>query len=613
VTETGFDFMGFLEQFWLIFQVIFGIGLMIFIHELGHFLAAKKVGVRVEAFSLGFGPRLLGFRKGGTDYKLSAIPLGGYVKMAGENPGEERTGAPDELYNRTPFERMLVFSAGVFMNFLFAFITIPIIFAVGIPFIVPEIGQVVPGGPAWHAGLQPGDRILEVNGNSVYQFSDIHVNIALGKKDGNEILIERDGRRFTVDIVSEKDERLGLYQIRITPPTRYEVSVTKGSPAERAGLLDGDRILSINGVPAENWSEQDLEAMEKVLRLKVERKDGAGAELIDLDLIPEERLAEDRPLIGIKPRYNLVEGIRGELSRFTGGLLAGDVILTMDGKDIHTREDYLSALETVEDEGVVFEVRRGKERRQVVYGPEWAENLEKDLAVLPNMETNCVALMKDGALSALDNPLVGNGMRILAVNGERTDTFEEISDRVQDASSDQFELTVVPAGESGDMASARVVKVTARPQQYMELGFDYLSALHVRKLNLTDAIAAGFHSSIYMIKTCYLTLSRILTGDVAGKNLGGIITIGRATYNFAELGLAKLFFFLAILSINLGFLNILPIPILDGGHLLFLLIEKIKGSPVNEKVMGYSQIVGLAFILALLIYVTYNDILRLIQ
>jgi regulator of sigma E protease len=116
-----------------------------------------------------------------------------------------------------------------------------------------------------------------------------------------------------------------------------------------------------------------------------------------------------------------------------------------------------------------------------------------------------------------------------------------------------------------------------------------------------------------MIKTCYLTLSRILTGDVAGKNLGGIITIGRATYNFAELGLAKLFFFLAILSINLGFLNILPIPILDGGHLLFLLIEKIKGSPVNEKVMGYSQIVGLAFILALLIYVTYNDILRLIQ
>jgi regulator of sigma E protease len=611
--ESGFDLMQYLEQFWLIFQVIFGIGLMIFIHELGHFLAAKKVGVRVEAFSLGFGPRLLGFRKGGTDYKLSLIPLGGYVKMAGENPGEERSGAPDELYNRTPFERMLVFSAGVFMNFIFAFITIPIIFAVGIPFVVPEVGQVVPGGPAWLAGLETGDRILEVNENSIYQFTDIHVNIALGKKDGNEILIERDGKRIPVNIVPEKDERQGLYQISIAPPTRYEVSVVKGSPAEKAGLQDGDRIISINGIPAEQRPEQNLESTEEVLHLKVERKIEDGTEIIDLDLIPEERLAEDRPLIGIKPRYNFVRGIRGKLAQYSGGLLMGDVILTMDGRGIHTREDFQSGLETVRDEGVVFEVRRGSEHRQVIYGPEWAENLENDLAVVPNMDTNSVALMKNGALGALANPLVQDGTRILAVNGEKTDNFVEISEAVQSAGSDQFELTVLPPGATGDMASARIVKVTAQPQRYLELGFDYLSALHVRKLNLPDAIAAGFHSSIYMIKTCYLTLSRILTGDVAGKNLGGIITIGRATYNFAELGLAKLFFFLAILSINLGFLNILPIPILDGGHLLFLLIEKIKGSPVNEKVMGYSQIVGLAFILALLIYVTYNDILRLIQ
>ena len=116
---AGFDLFSMAEQVWLWFQVIFGIGLMIFIHELGHFMAAKKIGVRVEAFSLGFGPRLVGFRRGGTDYRLSAIPLGGYVKMAGENPDDPRTGSPDELQSRSAWERMIIFSAGVFMNFIF--------------------------------------------------------------------------------------------------------------------------------------------------------------------------------------------------------------------------------------------------------------------------------------------------------------------------------------------------------------------------------------------------------------------------------------------------------------------------------------------------------------
>jgi regulator of sigma E protease len=147
-----------------------------------------------------------------------------------------------------------------------------------------------------------------------------------------------------------------------------------------------------------------------------------------------------------------------------------------------------------------------------------------------------------------------------------------------------------------------------------KLGFAPLPEYQTLKLNVPDAIKAGFNCAIYMVKTCYLTLHRMLiTRDVSSKNLGGIITIAQASYTFAELGLAKLFFFLAILSVNLGFLNILPIPILDGGHLLFLLIEKIKGSPVNDRIMGYAQIVGLAFILFLMLFVTWNDIQRLLN
>ena len=118
--------------------------------------------------------------------------------------------------------------------------------------------------------------------------------------------------------------------------------------------------------------------------------------------------------------------------------------------------------------------------------------------------------------------------------------------------------------------------------------------------------------SVDLIKQLYVTLKRMVTGDVSAKNLGGIVTISRVSYAVAKEGWAKLFWFLAVLSINLAFINVLPIPVLDGGHLLFLLIERIKGSPVSVKVHNYSQILGLVFVVALMVFVTYNDILRLL-
>ena len=120
----------------------------------------------------------------------------------------------------------------------------------------------------------------------------------------------------------------------------------------------------------------------------------------------------------------------------------------------------------------------------------------------------------------------------------------------------------------------------------------------------------GFASSWKFLQESWLMLRRIMTGQVSGDNVGGIITIGVVSHSWAAMGLAKLFFFLCMLSINLAFLNVLPIPVLDGGHLLFLLIEKVKGSPVSERVMGYSQMVGIVLILSLMVYVTFNDVMR---
>jgi regulator of sigma E protease len=615
-------FIEYLERVWLIFEVVIGIGFMIFIHELGHFFAAKWAGVRVEAFALGFGPKLFGFKRGDTLYKLCLIPLGGFVKMAGENPGEDLTGAPDELPSKTPFQRMVIFGAGVFMNFLFAFLTFPIIFAIGVPFVDPAVGASDDGGPAWKSGLRPGDKFLEINDNTIYEFHDILLNIALSNRDTASVLLERDGRKLVQEIVPEKNEDAGFQQIGISAPAYYEVTVDPEGPAARAGMRTGDRIITIDGVDPEEWYDTRTRYREGEVVITALRPGAPGDEEITFRYEPEKKLFPERKLIGIQPRYNLVKGLRGRLLEFEGGLREGDAILRIGGRPIYLREDLEAALRKAPLEFTVLRPGGGSDpetaeetrrRLSFSYGDEWRGALLTDLAVENFQDTNDVAVTPGRAVWDLG---YRGGIVIHALNGEPVDSYRSIVEAIGESDEDTFELSVTRSGEAGgDGAGAAREKltVTAMPMDMIDLGLDVVKKpiLLTRKLNILDACAAGFNCAVYQVKNCYLTLSRILSRDVDAKNLGGIITIGRATYSFAEMGLARLFFFLAILSINLGFINILPIPILDGGHLMFLVIEKIKGSPVNEKVMGYSQIVGLVLILALLLYVTYNDILRL--
>jgi len=244
------------------------LGFMILIHEFGHYAVAKLLGVRVEVFSIGFGKRLLGFRRGDTDYRVSAIPLGGYVKMSGENPMDERTGDPGEFLSHPRWHRFLIAIAGPSMNILLAIGLLTFVYMVHYeyPAVLDEpavIGWVLSDTPAAKAGIQIGDRIARLDGIENPTWKQVDPKEALSPNQPLDITIDRDGKSFEKTIVPEA---YGVNQMGFAGWVPKEPSVTitdleKGMPAEKAGIQIGDEILTVDGQPI-----PALEAMIETLK-----------------------------------------------------------------------------------------------------------------------------------------------------------------------------------------------------------------------------------------------------------------------------------------------------------------------------------------------------------
>ncbi|MGD2067888.1 MAG: RIP metalloprotease RseP [Gemmatimonadota bacterium] len=447
-----------------ILATIIVLGVLIFVHELGHFLAAKGVGIDVERFSIGLGPRLTGFRWGETEYVLSAIPLGGYVKMGGMEDqimeaieggasDEPREPGPGDFDGKPIWARTIVISAGVVMNFLFAFVA----YSVAIGFwgfqepATTRVGDVrsdllAPGAESL-TEIQRGQRVVRVGGTEVSHWGD--VRSALLDAPAGPVTLELSDPPGTVEARLPTGERARARTVAALQYWREPVVgiVNSGSPAEEGGLEEGDRILAVEGTTASGW----------------------------FDFV------------------DLVEGRAGERT---------EIRLERDGREL---------------------VR--------VVTPE------------PTEETD-------------------------PVTGE-TRTVGKIG--------------IWPPFE--DMVSERAT--------------------------FSEAVVQGWRATVGTTGLILSFLRDLVTGNVSPRSVGSIVTIGEASGQAAALGTDAFLRFMALFSVNLAILNLLPIPILDGGHLLFLAIEAVRGKALSvEQRLRWSN-VGFLIVMGIMIWALSNDVLRL--
>lgn len=281
---------------------LFVLGVLVFVHELGHFLAARRLGVRVLTFSLGFGPKLLKTKRGDTEYCVSLIPLGGYVKMAGESPDDPRSGAPDEFMSKTKWERFQVLIAGPAMNLILAVVVLAGVFMQGaeVPAYqdeLPVIGAVVGGGPADRAGLRSGDRILTVSGEPVDTWDKVFMEVGTRPERDLSLTLLRDDRTVNATVRAQSTTRYEIGDIGVLPNARpYVQSVVPNDPADKAGIKAGDKALAVNGKPVVNRT-QFADAIAgnggKQIDILVLR----GSEEVHINVVPEQR--GERAMIGI--------------------------------------------------------------------------------------------------------------------------------------------------------------------------------------------------------------------------------------------------------------------------------------------------------------------------
>ena len=544
------------------------IGALVFFHELGHFLVAKLFKVKVHCFSLGFGPTLFSFTKGETEYRVALLPLGGYVKMLGELPGVE---IPEDeldraLSSKPTWQRFLVVFAGPAFNFILAFVVYFCMFVGDQTFLDTRLGIVSRGDPAWNAGLRPGDRVVEVNGVTVLEWGDLREEVA--SRPGEEVTIgfERDGQRKNTTVLPEVRQEQNVFNEaqdrgRIGISLQYLAPVVAvldpGSPAGQAGVQTDDIILKVGSTPIEAWHE-----------LRTALAGVPGDTDVSLTL---ERKGKER-VVSLKPERLFPESLDHTL------FSAADTGWGYTG--------------LVSKDSVIVQVNEGTPAHQA--GLEVGDRL-----IRITMQN------KDGTFT--ERPIGVWGVDLAAFHGaDARNDFVLMIQRGREVFSRSLKLLAKEEVDDLKNVSTRYV-FGARNDSRVVRSYTY-----DRAVGLIEASERAVNQVIADTTLIGTGLAKLVQGAVPMDSMGGPIMLFVFAGKSAEHGLQSFFRMLAIISVNLGLFNLLPVPVLDGGHLVLFLVEGIRRKPPSMRFREITNMVGVAILLLLMILVFSNDIIRFV-
>ena len=603
-----------------IIMVLLGLGIIIFLHELGHFIVARRAGIRIETFSIGFGPPLWKITRGGTEYRIAMIPLGGFVKPAGEFMSSPDTkGAPDEMSSKPPLTRAKVLVAGVLMNFIFAFPFCIIAYLIGVTLMSPAVGAIRPGSAEANSSLQKGDII-----RSVIKTSPDGQDSESPVKSHNDYLrkivrtpvntplklkVNRNGQEVMVDIITKGSAGMG-----VTPPINIVESVFKDSPAEIAGLKTDDEILEVNGVTtisAIDISSAISQSAGLPTAIKIRAPNG---EIKTVIVTPKHLY--DIGIEGIIPV--VISSVTKDGAAVKAGLKKGDRITAIDDMPIKSWNKLTEAVKTSAGRELKFSILRkhwfSKDETLAISVIVGSDKEGKGLIGISPKSGNEIGEVKDD--SALAGLGLAYGDRIVQAqardkNGNQFKTgisdLSDLQEFIHKTDGVPVEITVLKAQP---ISAEETFTITPRPTAKGDLGLGLKFKRVFARYSFVPAIVDGTYETLDLGLLTYQMIKKLFQGEESPKGLAGPIGIIQVSYRMAQEGAGDFLWLLALISINLAILNLLPIPVLDGGTIVFCFIEKIKGSPVSIKAQAIAQYIGLFILLSLVAFTTINDILR---
>jgi regulator of sigma E protease len=700
------------NRIYSIVAMLLGLGFVIFVHELGHFLAAKMFGVKCEKFYVGFdvpmkfGPiqlpsKLAKFQWGETEYGIGSIPLGGYVKMLGQDDdprklkeenerilaegtavgetgsgvagGSEAGGKPrldPRSYPAKPvFARMIIISAGVIMNLIFGVLMAACAYKFGVPYTPAVLGGTIPGDPAWKAGLQAGDRIVGIENSQDEELSydEVRKKVAVSGIRSLETPLKisylRGDERKSIEVAgtmahADPDERINFQALGILSTATTTLSdqqpfdrVLELEKRSLGDLKPNDRIIGVDGVMLESdqevgkFMEYQLNELlhprlAKTVELAVERKEGEKTQTVHVPVTPLPYRS-----LGVQFEPDQVTVVAQGSVADAAGLRMGDVPVSFNGAPISDAATLPNRVAAMAGQMVTMEFRRANEDKPIplqwtvptrfLLENDWmglgAAGLELPGSGLVFTPSRRVSGVTEGSPAATSGIVAGDILQQVqygSLSDEQRDYLGKLQlvdwftnavpiDNLRNVQWLHARLQVLPVGLPLKVVVERAGKIEVAAASVVEEANVYAADRRFALMPLRDqyladswsqALSRGFQEVRRGIGDVLEFLQLIVTGK-AFNFIGGPGTIAVQATSAASQGISPLLIFLTLLSANLAVVNFLPVPALDGGHMMFLAAEAITGKPVNEDLQMKLTIGGIIALLGLMLLAFRNDFL----